>query len=133
VIQNSKRLQLLNLGGLEDLTPYFPELLQLLSAYQSKTLQQLHLTTLKSCPQDYEIYELDPKYFSSFHSLQHLSLDYDYVTDGLLQVLSAQGRDLRCFDVFVHGIDEDHVGPTNQTWATFSKQKYFFFFAFLHG
>jgi len=123
VIENSKRLQLLNLGGIEDLTPYFSELLQLLSFYQSKSLQQLHLTTLKSSPQDYEIYDLDPCHFSAFNSLQQLSLDYDYVTDGLLQVLSAQGRDLRCFTVFVHGIDEDHVGPTNLTWATFAKQK----------
>ncbi|XP_059474336.1 F-box only protein 33 [Neocloeon triangulifer] len=122
IIEKSKRLESIDLGGLEDLAPYLSELVRLLSFFQGKHLQSLHASTLKASPQDYEIFDLDPGLFARLTALTELSLDFDYLTDRLLQTLSGQGRDLRVLSVNVHGIDEDYLPPSNQTWTAFSKQ-----------
>ncbi|XP_065334207.1 F-box only protein 33 [Cloeon dipterum] len=122
IISKSKRLELVNLGGLEDLAPYLSELLQVLAVCHGKHLRTLHANTLKAIPQVYKIYDLDPGHFSRFTALTELSLDYDYLTDKMLQTLSGQGKDLRVLNVFVHGVDEDLLPPSNQSWTAFSKQ-----------
>lgn len=59
----------------------------------------------------------------NLHS-QVLTLDYDYINDRLLSVLSTPYNcPLRRLVLHVHGIDQSHQGTTEYMWYRFKQQQ----------
>lgn len=59
-----------------------------------------------------------------FCFLQVLTLDYDYISDRLLSVLSTPyNSPLRKLVLHVHGIDQTHCGTTEYMWYRFKQQQ----------
>lgn len=55
---------------------------------------------------------------------QVLTLDYDYMSDRLLSVLSTPyNSPMRRLVVHVHGIDQTHRGTTEYMWYRFKQQQ----------
>ncbi|XP_067002724.2 F-box only protein 33 [Anabrus simplex] len=120
LVRQCRKLEALSLGCSEDFACYAGRVLDLLARYQAGSLRYLKLASLKDDPDDYLLLDLDPAVFRSFHMLQVLSLDYDYVSDSLLGVLCNLG--LKRFIIHVHGIVESHPGTTNAAWTAFSQR-----------
>ncbi|XP_063221046.1 F-box only protein 33 [Bacillus rossius redtenbacheri] len=119
VIQQSRALETLNLGCSEELVAYAGPVLELLALHQPRSLRHLGLASVKEDPDNYQLVDLDPKWFMAFQKLQVLSLDYDYMNDGLLAALSV--ITLCRLVVHVHGIHESHPHTSEQSWAMFTQ------------
>lgn len=120
LVQQSRRLEALSFGCSEDLACYSGPVLSLLSRHQAGSLRCLQMASVKDDPDDYLLSDLDPTLFRSFKILQVLSLDYDYVSDSLLNVLGDIG--LVSFIIHVHGIEDTHPGTTDAVWNSFAQR-----------
>ncbi|XP_071448888.1 F-box only protein 33-like [Hetaerina americana] len=120
IIKHSRELEALSLGCSEELATYSCILLNLLGRFQSRSLRQLHLASVKDDPNNYIILDLDYTLFQPFHMLQVLSLDYDYVSDSLLEIFTKPSNGgLKCLIIHVHGITKHHPNTSNQAWSLF--------------
>lgn len=120
LVQKARRLEALSLGCLEELTTHSKDMLELVAQHQSHSIEMLGLASLKDDPDDYVLMDIDTTLFRSLHSLQILSLDYDYVNDDLLSMLS-QGGSLQRLIFHVHGILDGHPGTTEAAWSNFTR------------
>lgn len=108
VICTTDHLEHFSLGCLEDLFHHCDGFLTLLSLHQRRSLSQLHLASVKQDPDHYPIPEIHFRHLQQFERLTTLSIDYDYVCDQLLLLLSERGL-LSEFGVHVHGLDEQQA------------------------
>ncbi|XP_023217047.1 F-box only protein 33-like [Centruroides sculpturatus] len=117
IICNAHRLKHMSLGCIEELLNHSDLFLTLLSQHQFKSLQSLHLASIKEDPEHYALLDLPINTFEVFGNLQYLSIDYDYVSDCLLYNLSkSRNKSLRHLNIHVHGIDTEHPGTTDNAW-----------------
>ncbi|XP_076069822.1 F-box only protein 33 [Oratosquilla oratoria] len=121
VIINSRNLRTLILGCLQDLTDRIDVLLPILGQYQGSSISTLGAASVKYDPNSYALLDITPDHFTPLTNLQVLSLDYDYVNDRLLSVLT-HNHPLRKFVIHVHGIDQTHRGTTDYMWHRFKQQ-----------
>ena len=121
LLLNSKGLQHLTLGGIEELLNRTPRMLAALSQKEShsSTLQSLHLASIKEDPDFYAVPDLEPRLLAPFSNLKALSIDFDHVNDELLLVLS-QKKLLQELIINVHGIDDFHPGISKSSWNSIS-------------
>jgi len=86
-----------------------------------KYLQSLHLASVKEDSEDYGIVDLDIEQLKNFTSLQHLSIDYDFVDSNLLKAFANTARiPMKTLVVHVHGVDPEHEVIPNPVWQQFS-------------
>lgn len=117
MVRNPRRLKQLSLGCIGELCDHADEILALLANHQASSLHTLHICSVKEDPDSYGLIELPPAHFEAFHNLHILGIDYDYVTNPLLQAFARPGRvPLEKLVVHVHGIEPDHEKITNCTW-----------------
>ncbi|KAG8225546.1 hypothetical protein J437_LFUL002062 [Ladona fulva] len=122
IIRHSRELEVLSLGCSEELATYSYILVDLLGRFQSRSLRQLHLASVKDDPNNYLILDLDHTLFQPFHVLQVLSIDYDHVNDNLLDIFTKPSNGgLKRFVIHVHGITKNHPNTSNQAWSLFSQ------------
>ncbi|XP_067665842.1 F-box only protein 33-like [Haliotis asinina] len=117
LIEHTCKLKHLSLGCVEELLVHSSSLLQKLSSKHGSSLQSLHLASVKEDSENYGIIDLSPAKFHNFYLLQSLSLDYDYLTNELLdQFANTDRAKLQKLCINVHGIEADHERITNDTW-----------------
>ncbi|RWS05479.1 F-box only protein 33-like protein [Dinothrombium tinctorium] len=107
-------LQHLSLGCLEELLNATPSLLSIM-AQNSKSIQSLHLSTVKEDPDYYPVHDIPLCLFEPFVSLRALSIDYDYICDEFLTILAK--KPLEKLIINVHGLDEEHPGVKRSSWS----------------
>ncbi|XP_046744823.1 F-box only protein 33 [Diprion similis] len=117
IVKRTISLQALSLGCAEDLAANSGVILDALQYHHAKNLTHLSLASVKEDPDGYILLELDTFVFRSFIRLSILTIDYDNVSDMLLQALD-NGLMERLV-IHVHGLDDDHPGTTNNAWMLF--------------
>ncbi|XP_033751138.1 F-box only protein 33-like [Pecten maximus] len=116
IIRNSRDLRHFSLGCLEELLEHSSTFLSLLGRH-SRSLRCLHLASVKEDSEGYRIVELDPKLFHPFTTLQQLSIDYDHLTNQLLESFTFHNKTkLEKLIIHVHGVEADHERITNSSW-----------------
>lgn len=86
-----------------------------------KHLESLHLASVKEDSEDYGIVDLDIDQLKSFLSLQHLSIDYDFVDRKFLEAFTLTNQTpLKTLVIHVHGVDPEHEMIPNTVWQQFS-------------
>lgn len=121
IIETSNCLETLSLGCREELIKNLSLILEPLRLHHSKHLTHLSLASVKDDPDYYDFFELDNSIFNSFIRLSILTLDYEYVSDTLLEAL-----DNGCMQrlvIHIHGWKEDYPGTTNMAWQIFVQKK----------
>ena len=107
----------LSLGCIGELADHADELLHLLKDQHSSHLEVLHISSVKENPDSYGIIYLPAHTFRTFRKLRSLGIDYDYLTNELLEGFVQDGKThLDKMVLHVHGIDEDHEKIKNATW-----------------
>lgn len=117
IIETSNCLETLSLGCREELIVNLSAILEPLRLHHSKHLTHLSLASIKDDPDYYDFFEFDNSIFNSFIRLSILTLDYEYVSDSLLEAL-----DNGCMQrlvIHIHGWKEDYPGTTNMAWQMF--------------
>ncbi|XP_024870381.1 F-box only protein 33 [Temnothorax curvispinosus] len=117
IIETSNCLETLSLGCREELIMNLSTILEPLRLHHAKHLTHLSLASIKDDPDYYDFFELDNSIFNSFIRLSILTLDYEYVSDTLLEAL-----DNGCMQrlvIHIHGWKEDYPGTTNMAWQMF--------------
>ncbi|XP_042911886.1 F-box only protein 33 [Parasteatoda tepidariorum] len=103
IIQQARCLEHLSLGFIEELLDVSDHLLCMLTENQALCIRSLHLSSIKEVPDNYFVNTMNSSMFKSFFRLEFLSIDYDYMNDQLLDVLSQpQKRPLRRLSIHVH-------------------------------
>ncbi|KAH7967112.1 hypothetical protein HPB49_022703 [Dermacentor silvarum] len=120
VICTSCHLEYFSLGCLEDLFHHSDSFLTLLSLHQRLSLSQLHLASVKEDPDHYPIPEIHFWHLQQFKCLTALSIDYDYVCDQLLLLLSERSLLLKLV-LHVHGLD-DRQTVCEGSWLELSRR-----------
>ncbi|RZF41356.1 hypothetical protein LSTR_LSTR000070 [Laodelphax striatellus] len=121
ILTRSHRLEGLNLGCIEDLVLHGSAILEKILNHHADHFRRLGLASMKSDPDIYDLFVLDNRIFYSLQNLQVLSLDFDYINDDLLSVLSINGN-LQRLVIHVHGILETHPGTSEDAWYSFTKK-----------
>jgi len=117
IIRNARHLKKLSLGCLVELCEDGEELIYLLAEHQASNIEALHIASIKEDPDSYPLYDFPVDHFCHLSNLCELGLDYDYVTDELLQTWTRSGcTTLHKLILHVHGIEPEHPHVTNKTW-----------------
>ena len=117
MIRNARHLRHLSLGCIGELIDQMDVLLPLLALHQSSTLEGLHIASVKEDPDSYGIIDFSVEHIRTFHNLNSLGLDYDYLNNDLLLNLAGGNRaKLEKLIIHVHGIEPDHEKIRNMTW-----------------
>ncbi|XP_064618606.1 F-box only protein 33-like [Lineus longissimus] len=117
IIKNCRKLKHLSLGCSEDLMANADYLLSELAIHHSNSLETLHLSTVKEDPESYGLLDLPVDMFQSFPHLTVLGIDYDYLTNSLLEIfVTKKTAQLEKLVIHVHGIEPDHEKIRNETW-----------------
>ncbi|GAB6018963.1 hypothetical protein CHUAL_000604 [Chamberlinius hualienensis] len=104
IITKSRKLKGIAFGCVEEIVDNADQFLQLFRKHQSHTLRHLYLASVKENPECYKLLDLSPAMFADFISLQSLSIDYDYLSEDLLENLSRSDHvPLLRLDIHVHG------------------------------
>ncbi|XP_033222003.1 F-box only protein 33 [Belonocnema kinseyi] len=120
IMETTNNLEALSLGCIEELTASASVLLEPLQHYHAKHLTHLSLASIKDDPDHYDFLEFDCSVFSSFCRLRVLTVDYDYVSDILLNALD--NGVLERLVIHIHGLDDDYPGTSNQAWENFTQK-----------
>lgn len=121
IVQISRRLRHFSLGCVEELLEHSNHLLQLLSKHHSQSLKHLFLASVKEDSENYGIIWLTPDDLRPFYQLTHLSIDYDYLTNSVLESFVDRSRaKLERLIIHVHGIESTHEKISNATWQMVS-------------
>ena len=117
-IRKSRRLKKLSLGCINDLTDHSDQLLQLLTKHHARNLESLFLCSVKEDPDSYGLIYLPSECFSRLYNLQHLGIDYDYLSNDLLLNFCNNNRngELKKLVIHVHGMEPEREKITNLTW-----------------
>lgn len=117
VLRNSRKLRHFSLGYAEELLQYSCDFLQQLANHHSSHLESVHLASIKEDSESYGIIELNTAPFEQFSCLHTLSIDYDHLTNHLLELFADNRKTkLRKLTLHVHGVEPDHQGVRNETW-----------------
>ncbi|XP_034944070.1 F-box only protein 33 [Chelonus insularis] len=117
IIKNTKRLETLTLGCVEDITLFAREILECLSSYHSEHLTHLGLASVKEIPDNYKVISLDSLVFNNFKHLTILTIDYDHLNDILLDSFTT--GTLERLVVHVHDWHQNR-GASNRSWILFT-------------
>ncbi|XP_029055392.1 F-box only protein 33 [Osmia lignaria lignaria] len=118
IIETSNRLEALSLGCIEELTASAAVLLEPLRLHHAKHLTTLSLASVRDEPDDYDFLQFDYEFvFSSFVRLSILTLDYEFITDYLLQALD--NGTMERLVIHVHGWNDHYLGTTDSAWQNF--------------
>jgi len=81
------------------------------------SLKSLHLASVKSNLEVYGLIDIHANLFQPLKNLHTLSLDYDYLSNQLLQILASPDRSpLSRFDIHVHSYEEDTPPILDRCW-----------------
>ena len=118
VIKSSRKLRHISFGCIADLIDHSDELLSCLAKYQAKSLETLHISSVKEDPDSYGLIDLPVEPFASFSSLEVLGIDYDYLNNYMLLSFCNNNRlvQLQKLVINVHGIEPEHEKITSSTW-----------------
>ncbi|CAL1285883.1 unnamed protein product [Larinioides sclopetarius] len=117
IIKRAHCLEHLSLGCIEELLDLSEHFLAPLSKHQAKCLRSLHLSSVKEVPGNYFINDLKTSLFRTFLQLERLSIDYDYLSDQLLDVFSQpQHRPLTHLIIHVHSFDYRFPRVSDAAW-----------------
>lgn len=108
--------KVLDLGAIEALTYYGLDLLKTVNRVDK--LVELTLASIKYDPSHYPMFAMENSLITKFSSLQVLSLDYDTLNEELMHAI--QILPLKKFLICVHGLDREHPGISEQSWAAFA-------------
>ena len=120
LISRCQSLEHISLGCLQQLLNHSPSLLTILAQYHCNSIKCIYLASIKEDPDYYPVLELPSRLFEPFLKLQVLTIDFDNVTDDLLQCLSMKGT-LKKLIINVHGIDEQHQGVSKSSWSQLAR------------
>ena len=116
-IRNARRMKHLSLGCIGELADHTDELLNLLKERHSNNLEVLHVSSVKENPDSYGIIFLHNHAFRSFRNLRILGIDYDYLTNEMIDGFVLGGKtNLEKMILHVHGLDEQHEKIRDNTW-----------------
>ena len=117
-IAQTRRLKALRLGCLSDLTDRADQLLPVVVQHHSRSLEALHLCSVKENPDAYGLICVPEECFAHLINLQQLGLDYDYITNSLLLNFCNNNRrmNLQKLVIHVHGLEPERERVTNSTW-----------------
>lgn len=122
MIRNARALKHVSLGCVSDLIDHAEEWLPLLAAFQSDSLQELHLASVKENPESYGLIDLPLSHVHSFSNLQTLSVDYDYLSVELLSGFMHDCAALQRLVIHIHGVEPLHEKIPNHTWQRLVKK-----------
>ncbi|XP_076268573.1 F-box only protein 33 [Rhynchophorus ferrugineus] len=111
------RLDEFSLGCVEDLAEYKDYILRQLNPNRVKLLG---LASIKNDSLKYEQCCLNPDLMASFKNLKVLSIDYDHLSDSLLNKLDGSEK-LERLVVHLHKISKNQEGTTNGAWRYFKE------------
>ena len=118
IIENSRKLRHISLGCVEEVLEHSSSILNKLLSRHSSSLEGLYLADVKEDSENYGIIELETHKLHKFQNLKHLSIDYDFLDNQVLQAFVEGGqRQLKSLIIHVHGIDPEHEKVTNETWG----------------
>lgn len=121
IIQRAHCLEHLSLGCIEELSDLAEYFLQPLAEYQASCIRSLHLSSVKEVPGSYFIYDINISAFETFMNLEYLSIDFDYMSNQLLEILSQpHRRPLRRLNVHVHSFDFSVPEISTSAWKQIS-------------
>lgn len=120
IIETSKQLEALTLGCIEELSVKSMEIVEELAHHHGSSLTHLGLASVKEDPENYECHLLSNIALRQFQSLIILTLDYDYLSDSMLESLTS--GTLERLVIHVHNWKEDHPGTTNTAWLIFKEK-----------
>lgn len=103
----------LDLGGMESMADHAMELLKTIN--HANQVQSLGLATVKSQPNYYLSNTIAPNIFEGFQNLRQLSIDYDHISDGMLDVFEKL-RGLRKIILHVHSVDMSKPQMSDEAW-----------------
>lgn len=120
IIETSKRLEALTLGCSEELVVNAGEIVERLGHQHGKHLTHLGLASVKEEPESYDYALLNSIAFRQFERLTVLTLDYDYLTDTMLESLTC--GTLERLVIHVHNWTNDHLGTSDEAWQDFTQK-----------
>ena len=121
IAMNSRKLRHFSLGCSEDILEHSSKLIEQLGLTNAHSLQKLFLASVKEDSENYGIIELDAFHFQQFSNLTHISLDYDYLTNALLEgFVDRRKAKLQQMIIHVHGVDTRHEKVTESSWRLLS-------------
>lgn len=107
----------LSLGCIEELLDLAEYFLEPLAEHQATCIRSLHLSSIKDVPGSYFIYDINSSIFQAFLNLESLSIDYDYMSDQLLETLShPHRRPLSRLNVHVHSFNYRVPAISSTAW-----------------
>lgn len=122
IVKNSRRLKHFSMGFAEELLEHSTIIISLLGRNCSRTLESLHLASIKEDSENYGIIDISASQFKTFEALRHLSIDYDHISNELLSAFSSGCKNkLETLVINVHGIDSEHQKVTNHSWRQVRK------------
>ncbi|KFM74832.1 F-box only protein 33, partial [Stegodyphus mimosarum] len=117
IIKTAHCLEHLSLGCIEELLDLSEYFLTPLAEYQAACIRSLHLSSVKEVPGSYFIYDINSSIFKTFLNLECLSIDYDYISDQLLEILSQpHRRPLRRLNIHVHSFHYRLPDISSSAW-----------------
>lgn len=118
LVEHSNHLECLSLGCIGEFTDHADFLLPKLACLHGTKLQALHISSVKEDPDSYGLIDMPSHLFATFTHLQHLGIDFDYLSNHFLDIFAANNRaaPLKTLIVHVHGIDPQQEKIHNQTW-----------------
>ncbi|XP_054719690.1 F-box only protein 33-like [Uloborus diversus] len=121
IIKKARRLEHLSFGCIEELLDSSEYFLKPLAQHQSNSIRSLHLSSVKEVPGNYFVYDISSTLFESFRNLESLSIDYDYMSDDLLIVLSKpHHRPLNRLIIHVHSLPFRLNEISSEAWKQIS-------------
>lgn len=122
IVKNSRRLKHFSMGFAEELLEHSTIIISLLGRNCSRTLESLHLASIKEDSENYGIIDISASQFQAFEALRHLSIDYDHISNEFLSAFSSGCKNkLETLVINVHGIDSEHKKVTNHSWRQIRK------------
>lgn len=117
ILRRSRGLKHLSLGCIGELTDYSASLVPMLADHHAKSLETLHVASIKEDPDMYGLIDLPSTVFANFRRLTALGIDYDYVTHELLEGFAQNNRaKLEQLIIHVHGIEPGRQNIPNSVW-----------------
>jgi len=118
VLETSVGVQHLSLGCIGELTDRADVILYKLSRCHAQKVETVHISSVKEDPDSYGVIDLPCHLFGMLTHLRELGIDYDYMSNHLLDMFSAGNRSqqLQKLIIHVHGIDLNQEKICNRTW-----------------
>ncbi|CAG2113242.1 unnamed protein product [Medioppia subpectinata] len=120
LVDKCEPLEHISFGCLQPVLNHSNRFLQTLAKRHSLSLKCLHLSSVKTDPDNYPVLDLSVHLLEPFASLRVLSIDFDVLNDQMLRLMARKAT-IDTFVVNVHGIDEQHEGLSASSWSVLAK------------